>query len=83
MERAGHLGRHMKMKREPQEFFTAMYWQQRADNARRIAQMLEAQARELMLDVARDYERLAQRAEASPTGRSLLAEDSNSPGKDI
>jgi hypothetical protein len=49
------------------------HWRQRAEEARTIAeQMNEPQSKEAMLRIAKDYERLAERAEqrAKGAGRS-------------
>jgi hypothetical protein len=48
------------------------YWHKRADEARAVAvQMKDVHAKAVMLGIAQDYEKLAQRAEAKPR-RSIL-----------
>jgi hypothetical protein len=45
------------------------HWRQRADEARSVAeQMNEPQSKEAMLRIAKDYERLAERAEQRAKG---------------
>jgi hypothetical protein len=47
------------------------HWRQRADEARSVAeQMNEPQSKEAMLRIAKDYERLAERAEQRAKGSS-------------
>jgi hypothetical protein len=45
------------------------HWRQRAEEARRIAdQMNDSQSKDAMLRIAKDYERLAERAEQRAKG---------------
>jgi hypothetical protein len=56
----------------PTKFGTPAYWQERAEEARAIAEdMHDAQARRAMLVVAANYEKIAKRAEAKGSGHAL------------
>jgi hypothetical protein len=53
----------------PTTFGTPAYWQERAEEARALAEdMNDAEARRAMLAVAENYEKIAKRAEAKGTG---------------
>ena len=67
MLRGEHAGEFM-----PTKFGTPAYWQERAEEARVIAEdMHDAEARRAMLAVAENYEKIAKRAEAKGAGVTL------------
>jgi hypothetical protein len=50
----------------------ADYWRKRAEEARAVAvQMMDAHTRAVMLGIAQDYDKLAQRAERRDAGKSI------------
>jgi len=52
--------------------FTANYWRERAYNARaQAAQLYDANARKVMLDNAKSYDLLADRAEKTAAGKPV------------
>ncbi len=66
------LGRHGAGEVMPTKFGTPAYWQERAEEARVIAEdMHDAAARRAMLLVADNYEKIAKRAEAKGSGHTL------------
>jgi hypothetical protein len=53
------------------------YWRERADEARYVAQhMTDPMSREMVLDIAATYERVAQRGEQRRTSVSFGSKDS-------
>jgi len=66
------LDRHGTGEVMPARFGTPAYWQERAEEARAIAEdMHDAEARRAMLLVAENYEKIAKRAEAKGSGHTL------------
>jgi hypothetical protein len=50
----------------------ADYWRKRAEEARAVAvQMMDAHTRAVMLGIAQDYDKLAQRAERRDAGKPI------------
>jgi hypothetical protein len=52
--------------------YDADYWRKRAEEARAVAvQMMDAHTRAVMLGIAQDYDKLAERAERRDAGKPI------------